>query len=224
MNKLAEHARATEKAMQQAQLASFTAVREKDSAAAKHAEIELQMQLLRNQLDVAGDERRRAETARDRVQKERDGMLSELRKAEAELLVLKQQSLSTGAQSQQQTARMIAETTELRRRLAAAEAAREKERAQVQSAQAANLQMQSQLQMAREAAAREAAAQEHQKDLTQATHASQLQARIDEDNALAFNADLLAFASKMHLPPPPPRTRHTSPLRKLTQSNTPSSF
>ncbi len=143
-------------------------------------------------------------------------MLSELRKAEAEVHALKAQSLTVGAHSQQQTARMIAETTELRRRLSAADAARERERQQAQKAEAAVLQMQGQLQMAREAAAREAAAQEHRRDVTQATHASQLQARIDADNALALNAELLAFASRMEVEPPPPRTRHVSPLRQAS--------
>ena len=212
LRSLAQHARASEKQAQQAQLATFSAAREKDAAAARFAEADLQLQLLRNQLDLAADERRRAENACSKIQTERDNMLAELRKTELELHALKAQSMTVGAHAQQQTARMIAETTELRRRLSAADAARERERQHAQKAAEAAAQVQGQLQMARETAAREAAAHEHRRDVTQTTHALQLQARLDADNALALNAELLAFASRLDVEPPPPRIRHVSPL------------
>ena len=212
LRSLAQHARASEKQAQQAQLATFSAAREKDAVAARFAEADLQLQLLRNQLDLAADERRRAENACSKIQTERDNMLAELRKAELELHALKAQSMTVGAHAQQQTARMIAETTELRRRLSAADAARERERQQAQKAAEAAAQVQGQLQMARETAAREAAAHELRRDVTQTTHALQLQARLDADNALALNAELLAFASRLDVEPPPPRIRHVSPL------------
>ena len=79
MQQLAEHARAVEKQAQQAQLDTFSVTREKDAVAAKVAEAELQQQLLKNQLDMAADERRRSETAREALQKERDSYLTELR-------------------------------------------------------------------------------------------------------------------------------------------------
>ena len=46
----------------------FQATREKDELAAKLAEAELQQQLLRNQAETIAEDRRRAETARERLQ------------------------------------------------------------------------------------------------------------------------------------------------------------
>ena len=75
--------------------------------------------------------------------------------------------------------------------------------------------MRGQMQVVQEAAAREAAAQESRREHTQVSHAKQVQARLDQDAQIAFNADLLAFASRFDVEAPTPRSR-TSPLRSLS--------
>ena len=105
-------------------------------SAAKLAEAELNLQLLSARLDTAADDRRRVEAARDQAFKERDSYLSELRTVESEAKVLGATSDQHSASAQQHHARLLAELTELRRRLSAVESAREKERAQLSNAQA----------------------------------------------------------------------------------------
>ena len=55
----------------------------------------------------------------------------------------------------------------------------------------------------------------------EASSVQQAQARLDADAQLAFNADLLAFASRFELDAPPPRSRRSnafasvSPVRSM---------
>ena len=84
---LAERARAGEKELQLAQRNNFSLTREKDAQAAKLAEVELQLQLTKSQLEQSVEDRRRAEESKERLQLERDQFFSELREAESDAKV-----------------------------------------------------------------------------------------------------------------------------------------
>ena len=210
MQTLAEHARACEKAAQQQQQVTFEVTREKDAMVAKVAESELQHQLVKQQLEAAHAETRRTEAAKDAIQKERDQFLQELRQTESEARALTASSEGKSVSAQQNSARLIAVVTELRRRLAAVESAREKERKQLSAFQASCLQLQGQVQQQRLQQA-ELYSQEQQRNISSAQLA---QARMDADAQLAFNAELLAFANKhdLDLASQDARSRATSPL------------
>ena len=213
MQTLAEHARGCEKQLQASQMEVFAATREKDAAAAKLAEAELQAQVTRAQLEAAADERRRAEERRDALQAERDQYLGELRAAEASLKVAESEArhlsssrtVDTSA-SQQANSRLLAEVTELRRRLAGVESAREAERQTLAGTHAACMRLQGQLAQQRLHTA-ELITREQRSEMS---HAHLAQQRLDADASLAFNAEILAFASRLDLgehvrqPPPPP--------------------
>jgi myosin heavy subunit len=211
MTQLAEHARGCEQSLQKAKLETFTTTREKDALAAKLAETELQVQLTRSQLETVSDERRRLEASRDSLQTERDQMLNEWRKAEAEARVLNAKSSERAVNEQSHTARLLAEVTELRRRLAAVDSSRERERHQLMKATHANVHLQGQLQQQRIQQV-ELMSLEQRREVSTVFLA---QARLDADATLALNAELHAFASKVNVEPPEPRSlsRSNSPLR-----------
>ena len=206
MSQLAEHAREMEKAAQQQQMAAMEATREKDAIAAKAAQSELQAAVVQSQLDAAAEERKRAEATRETLQRERDEYLRDLRKAESEAKLISATSEDKSINAQQNSARLIAVVTELRRRLAAVESAREKERKQLSQFQASCLQLQGQVQQQRLQQA-ELLQQEQRRDISTAQLA---QARMDADAQLAFNAELLAFASKHDLDLQVPSTTRTT--------------
>ena len=213
MQQLAEHARAVEKQAQQAQLDTFSVTREKDAIAAKVAEAELQQQLLKNQLDMAAEERRRSETAREALQKERDLYLTELRQVESEARVINATTSQDSASAQQHHARLLAEVTDLRSRLGTVEATRDRERQQMSSALSTCARLQGQLTQQKQHTAELLTHGQRREAST--IHAAQ--ARMDNDAHLQFNAEILAFARTMHVnmdsAAAKPRSRQTSPLQ-----------
>ena len=80
----------------------------------------------RSQLESVSGERRRLEASRDTLQTERDQLLGDWRKAEAEVRVLAAKSTEKQQDEHSHTARLLAEVTELRRRLAAVDSSRER--------------------------------------------------------------------------------------------------
>ena len=248
---LAERARAGEKELQLAQRNNFSLTREKDAQAAKLAEVELQLQLTKSQLEQSVEDRRRAEESKDRLQLERDQFFSELREAESDAKVQAAeadarvreaeaeakimegrlenatteskresnggggggststtpfggpwsppgssgyggQGIMSALPPQYHPARLLAEATELRKRLAHVDAARERERQQLASVSAACAHLQGQL-TAQKATAAELLSQEQRREIT-SQHQAQMRADMQMDAQLAFAGEILAFA------------------------------
>lgn len=216
MSQLAEHARAREKEAHERQLEQLTLARDKESLMSQLAEAKLTHEIVSGKLETAVAERRRTDEARDALQVERDGYLHELRKVEMESKVLSATSTEHSAHSQQQHARLLAEVTEHRRRLAAVESSREMERQQLAQANASIAQLQTQLQGAKMAHAERVSFElraEQRREIHTVHAANQ---RLDDDAMLAFNAEILAFAKSNHIEIGPQRSRHSSPARVET--------
>ncbi|KAL3922321.1 MAG: hypothetical protein SGPRY_004602 [Prymnesium sp.] len=177
MKKLVEQ---HQEAAQKASLQVAAAHRERDSASTRLAQAEMTSQLLRTQLDAAGEERRRVESARAGLEGQVEELRRELRSAHA--------GMQHGLQHQQmhavdtrQSFNMSSDLHTLRSRLAEAEKQRDRDRSGLAHYQSALARLQGQL-----VAQQSAAATQLKEQLKARTHESEI----------AFSVELLTFANK----------------------------
>ena len=201
MRQLSSHAIAKDTALQAAELRTLRAVNEQDATAAKVADAQLQLQLLRNQLACAQTAQEKTDEENEKLRRLLAESQSELHETKAKVNQLQQDARGSVMNSQARMARMISDATELRRKLAVLEDAREKDRAQLNCAQTAYINIHGELAVARAAAARGTAAQQHWRDMQDVQHAANIRAQRDSDAQLAFNADLVSFASRLEVKP-----------------------